>query len=303
MIHLTDAQIERALSPADVLPVVRRAFVDFARGDAAMQTRVRTDAGAMKLSTLGAVIPRQGYVGAKVYTTLAGQFNFVIVLFDGKTGATLATLDANAITRLRTAAVSVVAAQHVAKAAPRTLALFGTGVQAQAHLDAFARAFPLQAVRIVSRGSGDKLLAQARLLGIDAAVTDAPAALRGADIVVTATRSTTPLFDGSLVEPGTFVAAVGSSRPDTRELDDTLIRRAAAIIVEWREQAAREAGDLLLADPAALDWSKVVELGAVLDDRVELRGHADDVVILKSVGVGLEDIAVAGLAYERVVAR
>jgi len=304
VIHISDADVERMLAPRDVLPVLRQAFIDFARGEAAMQPRLRTDSGPVKLSTLGAVLPRQGYAGAKVYTTIAGRFSFVILLFSSESGAPLATLDANAITRLRTAAVSVLAAQRGAQAGASTLALFGTGSQARAHLEAFADAFALREVRIVSRGDAGPLARHAReRLGCDARACDALAALHGADLIVTATRASVPLFDGRLVAPGAFVAAVGSSRPDTRELDDALIGRAARIVVEWREQTAHEAGDLLLADPGVLDWTKVIELGALLDGRIAARTSGDDIVLLKSVGVGLEDIAVAGLAYERVRAR
>lgn len=300
VIHVTDADVERLLAPRDVLPALRAAFIDFARGEAAMQTRVRTDAGAVKLSTLGAVLPRQGYAGAKVYTTIAGRFTFVVLLFSAESGALLATLDASTITRLRTAAVSVLAAEQGARPGASTLALFGTGIQAGAHLEAFAQSFPLRAVRIVSRGDASALVAHARAgLGIDARQSDAAAALDGADLVVTATRAATPLFDGAFVAPGAFVAAVGSSRPDTRELDDTLIARAASIIVEWSSQTLHESGDLVQADPAALGTGKVVELGALLDGRAAARRGEGDVVLFKSVGAGLEDIAVAGLAYER----
>ena len=115
MIHLADEQIDRALEGADVVDVLGRAFAAFSRGEAAMQERIRTEAGPVKLSTMGGVWPAEGFAGAKVYTTIAGQFNFVIALFSAKTGEPLATLEANALTRWRTAAVSVLAAKHLAK--------------------------------------------------------------------------------------------------------------------------------------------------------------------------------------------
>jgi ornithine cyclodeaminase len=121
--------------------------------------------------------------------------------------------------------------------------------------------------------------------------------LKGAGIVVTATRSATPLFEGAWVEPGAFVSAVGSSRPDTRELDDALLQRSARVIVEWREQTLREAGDLLLASSAVRERLDIVELGDVLAGKARARRSADEIVIFKSVGVGLEDVSVAGLAY------
>jgi ornithine cyclodeaminase len=263
-----------------------------------MQERIRTEAGAVKLSTMGGVWPAEGFAGAKVYTTIAGRFNFVIVLFSADTGAPLATLEANAITRWRTAAVSVVAARQFARAGADTLALFGTGVQARSHLEAFARAFPLGSIRIVSRGSGEELAAHARAIArCEVRVTGAREALQGANLVVTATRSVAPLFEGAWVERGAFVAAVGSSKPDTRETDDALIARASAIAVEWRAQTLREAGDLLLADPALLAKVPVIELGEALAGMGASPRAAGDVVLFKSVGVGLEDVAAAGLAW------
>src|SRR5262249_39481688 len=209
------------------------------------------------------VWPGQGYAGAKVYPTIAGRFSFVILLFSSESGAPLATLDANAITRLRTAAVSVLAAQRGAQAGAATLALFGTGIQARAHLEAFADAFALREVRIVSRGDAGPLARHAReRLGCDARACDALAALHGADLIVTATRASVPLFDGRLVAPGAFVAAVGSSRPDTRELDDALIGRAARIGGGWREQTAHEAAGPPVLGPAVPRGVKVVELRA-----------------------------------------
>lgn len=303
MKHYDDAAIDAALAGADVAGTLRRAFVDFARGEAAMQPRVRTDCGPVKLSTLGAVWPGDGYAGAKAYTTIAGRFSFVIVLFSAHTGHALATLDANALTRWRTAAVSTLAAQRFAQSDAGTLALFGTGVQARAHLDAFADAFTLRSVRIVSRGSADALAAHARTRVSDVRVTGPLDALRGADLVVTATRATQPLFDGAWAEPGAVIVAVGSSKPDAREIDDALLARASVVVVEWREQTLREAGDLVQADPAVFADVPIVELGAALSSDCIPRRDSGDVTVFESVGVGLADVAAAGLAYARLEAR
>jgi ornithine cyclodeaminase/alanine dehydrogenase-like protein (mu-crystallin family) len=281
MIHFTDADVERALSGVDIGAALREAFVDLAAGRAAQQPRVRTDAAGIKLSTLGAVLPRRGIAGAKVYTTIEGRFSFLIALFSSRTGKPLATFEANEITRRRTAAVSVLAARHAALKEIAKVAVFGTGVQGRAHADAFAAAYPDAELRIIGRNDGER------------------AALRGAQIIVTATRSPTPLFDGRDVAPGAFVSAVGSSRPDARELDDALLARACTMIVEWKEQTLSEAGDLVLAAPDVRSRLNIVELGDVLAGNVRARENADDIVIFKSVGVGLEDVAVAGLAYRK----
>jgi ornithine cyclodeaminase len=120
-----------------------------------------------------------------------------------------------------------------------------------------------------------------------------------ADIVVTASRSPSALFSGDLLKPGCFVAAVGSSLPNTRELDDRAMARAALVAVEWRDQSLREAGDLVLADPKALPADKIVELGEILAGKARGRACEDEITIYKSVGVGMQDIALAGLAAHR----
>ncbi|HET9653356.1 MAG TPA: ornithine cyclodeaminase family protein [Usitatibacter sp.] len=282
MKHFTDADVDRVLAGAPIEDSLRRAFVALAEGRAAQQPRLRTDAGGVKLSTLGGVIPELGVAGAKVYTTLAGRFSFLIALFSTQTGEPLATFEANAITKWRTAAVSRLAASVAARPEPRAIAVFGTGVQGRSHAEAFSRAYPRAELRIVERRQSGGDIARA---------------LQGADIIVTATRSATPLFDGNLVERAAFVAAVGSSRPDTRELDDTLLSRAARVIVEWREQTLQEAGDLLLAPAELRSRLRIVDLGDVLAGKAPARESGDDIVIFKSVGVGIEDVAVAGLAY------
>lgn len=300
MQHVSDSMIDACVGAAEAQAVLRDAFAAFGRGEAALQERVRTEAGAVKLSTLGAVIPGQGVAGAKVYTTIAGRFSFVILLFSAETGEPLASFDAAAITRVRTAACSVLAAQHLARGDSRVLAVLGLGAQGLAHARQFAQAFVLDRICVHSPHLSD---AQVQALqaecGVPVQACSAADAVAQADLVVTASRSRTPLFDGALLRPGTFIAAVGSSLPTTRELDDTTLARADMVAVEWRPQALREAGDLVLAAPAALPPDKVVELSDLILGRVRGRRSADAITVYKSVGVGLQDVALAGLAWRK----
>jgi ornithine cyclodeaminase len=301
MQHISDDLIDRHVTPEDAQRVMEEAFVSFGRGRAAMQERIRTEAGGVKLSTLGAVIPDQQVAGAKVYTTIAGQFSFVILIFSTEDGRPLASFDAGAITRLRTAACTVVDARRLARPDARTLALFGAGTQGAAHARQLSAALPLERI-LVSDPYADAALAErlSAQCGIPVAFAEPEAAVAQADIVVTASRSITPLFPGAALKPGTFVAAIGSSLPHTRELDDTALQRAAAVVVEWRPQSTREAGDIVLAGPGGLPAGKVIELAEVVLGTVPGRRHRDDIVIYKSVGVGLEDIALAGFAWEKI---
>jgi len=301
MQHITDAMIDATLSPQDALDVLEDAFRQFGQERAAMQERIRTEAGGVKLSTLGAVIPGQGVAGAKVYTTIQGQFNFVILLFSTDDGRPLASFDAGAITRLRTAACSVIAARHLARADARVMTLFGAGTQGRAHALAMARAYDLREIRVVDPYAGPDMAHELqRACGVPVRHCEASDALADADLVVTASRSATPLFSGDELAPGTFVAAIGSSLPHTRELDDRALARAARIAVEWLPQTRREAGDLVMAGEGVLDAAVLVELGALVSGGALGRQGDDEITLYKSVGVGLEDVALAGLAWKRI---
>ncbi|MFJ1299965.1 ornithine cyclodeaminase family protein [Pseudomonadota bacterium AL_CKDN230030165-1A_HGKHYDSX7] len=303
MKHLSDAMIDAVLTPDAAQATLAEAFTAFGTGDAAMQRRVRTDAAGVKLSTLGAVIPGQGVVGAKVYTTIAGQFEFVILLFSALDGRPLATLDAAALTRRRTAACTVLAASKLVPDQPRVLGVFGAGTQGREHIAQLCAGFAFEQVLIndphAPPGLADEL---ARQCGVPVARAEPRALAAQADVLVTASRATAPLFAGDALKAGAFVAAIGSSLPTTRELDDRALMRAHAIVVEWREQTLAEAGDLVLADPRCGVAGKLVQLDAVLAG-TPVRQSPTDIVIYKSVGVGLEDIALAGLAYRRVAER
>jgi len=304
MQHITDDMIDAAVTPQDAQAVLLDAFQAFGRGEAAMQERIRTEAGGVKLSTLGAVIPGQRVAGAKVYTTIQGQFNFVILLFSTEDGRPLASFDANAITRLRTAACSVIAARHLARPASRTLALLGAGVQGRAHALQLSQAYDLQRILVHDPyAPADLADTLARQCGVEVRIAEPEAAVAEADIVVTASRSTTPLFRGEVLRPGTFVAAIGSSLPHTRELDDTALARASVVAVEWLPQTRREAGDLVLAADGVLPEDKLVELGALVTGQAPCRTDDAAITLYKSVGVGLEDVALAGLAWQRIAAR
>ncbi|MGO4396434.1 ornithine cyclodeaminase family protein [Variovorax sp. M-6] len=304
MQHITDSMVDALVTPTDAQQVLRDAFLRFGERSAAMQERIRTEAGGVKLSTLGAVIPGQGVAGAKVYTTIEGRFSFVILLFSTEDGRPLASFDAGAITRLRTAACSVIAARHLARPDARHLALFGAGTQGQAHALQMAAAFGLESIRVCTprpaAGLAESLAGQC---GVPVRLCDADEALDGADIVVTASRATTPLFPGERLPMGCFVAAVGSSLPHTRELDDVALSRAARVAIEWRPQSLREAGELVQAAEGVLPEEKIVELAELVSGQAPGRCGRDEITVYKSVGVGLEDVALAGLAWRRLSER
>jgi ornithine cyclodeaminase/alanine dehydrogenase-like protein (mu-crystallin family) len=225
----------------------------------------------------------------------------VYVLFDAATQAPRAILDGAALTALRTGAVSGLATRHLAVAGASRLVVFGAGVQARSHVEAMRAVRPVERVAVVSRSAPatEALVEELRAAGVDASV-GRPDDVAWADLVCTCTTSPTPVFEGGLLAPGAHVNAVGAFTPDTRELDDDAVRRAR-VAVETREVAMAEAGDLLIPlragiireDHVIADLAEVVAGAAV-------RRSTEDVTVFKSVGVALEDLAVARAAAERV---
>jgi len=301
---ITDAEVAQLVTMREAIHAMAAAFEQFGNGAGSIAPRVRATSQhngvTTMLSALGAALPASGVLGGKVYATVGGRFNFVIVLFSARTGEALATIEANEITRLRTAAASAVALQHLARRDSTVLTLFGTGLQARAHAEAFLLTWPFKQV-LVASGSDAVGLAQsiATEFGVQARPADAAEAVRAADVICTCTRATEPLFDGAWVKPGAFVAAIGASKPQARELDDTLLRRADLIAVEWLTAAQAEAGEFVRAAPGILDATRVVELGKLLVHGTPYTRRPGDIVIYKSVGIGLEDIALANLVWQR----
>lgn len=297
----TNEQVASILTASDSLAVMREAFQHYQQAGA-MQERVRIDAGQTKLSMMGAVVPGIHAAGAKVYTTINGRFTFLVLLFSTEDGKPLAVMEGDTMTEFRTAAVTALAADALARPDAATLAICGTGVQARAHVPALLAVRRFRQVLVAGIDAPDAFAAQIRQQhDIACEVVSFDEAAAGADVLVTATRSPTPLFDGRLVKPGAFVAAIGSSKPDTREVDEHLVQRAARIVVEWKPQAQKEAGDLLLCTPGTFDWNQVEELGAVLSGTAtrDGDGDGDGIVLYKAIGVGLEDVALAEFVWRK----
>ncbi|KRB72967.1 ornithine cyclodeaminase family protein [Noviherbaspirillum sp. Root189] len=296
---ITNEQVAASLTVEDAIGTMRTAFSEYARRGT-MQERVRIDCDKTKLSMMGAILPGINAVGAKLYTTINGKFTFVVVLFSADDGSLLAVMEGDAMTEFRTAAVTALAADALAIKDTKVLGIVGTGVQARAHVPAMlsVREFSEVIVAGIDRPEAfaDEISSR---YSIKCTVGSTASVAAQADVLITATRAATPLFDGHLVKPNAFVAAIGSSKPDTREVGDDLIKRASRIVVEWRQQAMVEAGDLILAQPGLVDWNTVQELSEVLTDCGQGNPSQHGIVLYKAIGVGIEDVALAEFIYSR----
>jgi ornithine cyclodeaminase/alanine dehydrogenase-like protein (mu-crystallin family) len=225
-----------------------------------------------------------------------------VLLFDGETGELRALVDASAVTATRTAAVSAVATRLLARKDARRLAILGSGVQARSHLEAMSVVGAFDEARVWSRTPerASAFAAEAQTSFPVEAVETAEDALRGADVVVTATSSREPIVRREWLSPGAHVNAVGSSIPTARELDvDTVV--AAAVFADARESMVNEGGDYLFAvREAGIGPDHIrAELGEVLIGAKEGRRSDDELTVFKSLGLAAEDLAAAEHVYAR----
>jgi ornithine cyclodeaminase/alanine dehydrogenase-like protein (mu-crystallin family) len=291
---LTEEQIRGLLSYDELIPAIRKALMDFSAGR--VQQPVRTIIPVSSHGGWFGVMPAVygNVMGAKMVTFYPGNAALpkhthmaVLQLFRADSGEPLATMDGRLITEMRTAAVSAVAIDHLAHPQANVLGILGSGVQARSHMRALAGIRSFAEVRVWSRSRDH---AQQFASEIGARVTTAEEAVSGADVVLALTSSPQPILCGRWLRPGAMVCAIGAATPDRRELDEEAMR--GAVVVESRESAMREAGDIVLAKARVS-----AEIGELLNGAQLDRG--DGPVVFKSVGIAVEDIAAAKLVYDK----
>lgn len=283
------------------------------RGEGANPLRwaMRLPGGEGILGMMPGVSGAPEAVGLKVVTVFPGNHGTeydshqgLVVLFDTEHGLPTGILDASEITAIRTAAVSGVATELLARKGASVLAILGSGVQARTHLEAMLLARPFTAVRVYSPNAGNReafARAESARHGIDVeARGTAQDAVADADVICTVTSAREPVLEGAWIAPGTHVNAVGSSIKSTRELDTSSVAMSS-LFVDRRESTLNEAGDFLLAkaDGAIDDGHIRAEIGEVLLGAHPGRESDDEVTLFKSLGLAVEDLAAAHFALER----
>jgi ornithine cyclodeaminase/alanine dehydrogenase-like protein (mu-crystallin family) len=220
----------------------------------------------------------------------------VIALFDSETGSLEAVLDGRYITEARTAAVSAVSLRQLARPDAGVLAILGSGVEARSHLEAFRHVRPFRQVRAWSP-TAEHLRRFAAESGIEPAPS-AEAAVRGAGVVLLATDSVSPVLDDAWVDAGAHVIAIGACRPSQREIDPALVARAA-LFVDSKTAALVESGDVVqsIAEGRIGAGHIRAELGQVVSGAAPGRQTPEEVTLFKSLGLAIEDLAAAALAW------
>ena len=298
----TDMQM-RILSADDVrhcvdmpaaIEAMRGAFAALSGGHATVPVRVALESEKGVSLFMPAHLTDVDQAGAKVVSVNPGNAALGLP-------AIHALMDGTWLTALRTGAVGGLAADLLAREESRTVALFGAGVQARTQLEAVRCVRDIEHVRIFSPSgsSADKLARE--LVDVTAISASSPnEALDGADIVIAATNSKTPVFDSTLIEPGTHVTGVGSFTLDMIEVDPALVQRAR-VIVDQREAIMEEAGEIVAAIREGLvdESVMVAEIGEVVSGRHPGRTSDDEITFFKSVGNAVQDVAVASLVMQR----
>jgi len=312
---LTEEHVKSVLPMADLIATMESALARFSAGDVQQPVRTVLTVGAQKAwwGLMPAYVNDPPTMGAKLVTVFNGNTDrglpthlAMITLFDPDTGALQALMDGSFITEARTAAVSAVSARYLARRDASTLAIIGTGVQARSHLEAYREVRQLRDVRVWS----PKAASRERFVDEMQAHAGAPLrgtatakeAIQGADMVVLATSSPTPVIDASWIGAGSHIVSVGACRPDQREMAPELVARAR-LFVDSRAAALVEAGDIVmgLAEERFTPDHIAGEVGELVLGRVPGRRSDDEVTVFKSLGMAVEDVATADLVYRRAV--
>jgi ornithine cyclodeaminase/alanine dehydrogenase-like protein (mu-crystallin family) len=295
VIHLDDEAVRSALRWDELIAAMERALADFSAGRVMQPPRtwltveegnrfmgvmpvVTIDAMGLKLVSL---YPRNA--GTRVPTVMA-----MVVLMRPDTGEPIAFLEGSVLTAMRTAAVSAAVTKRLASPDSRVLALLGSGVEAKAHLEALSHVRKFDEVRVWSRtrAHAERFAAQH-----GARAMDAESAVRGADVIVTATPAREPILEGAWLKPGAHVNAIGAPMPTWRELDDEAMRNV--VVVDSREAVMQESGDIILSK--ARIYAEVGEIFAG-----STPSPVSETTVFKSVGLAVEDIATAKLVFDAI---
>ena len=312
----TARDIDRALSMAQAIEVVKDAFVQLSLKKA--QSPVRTSLNLKEPGEAALVMPayieESGALGAKMVTVLPWNprvnlpaVQGIVFLFDAATGSPLAILEGTHLTRFRTGAATGAATQVLSRPDSRTLAIFGAGGQAFFQVQGVLAARKMGRVKIFDllperiNELIARLQADPASRGVELLRTATPKqALEGADIVVTATTSSRPVFDGKLLKEGMHINAIGSFKPEMQEVDEETIRRSR-VFVDSLKACLEEAGDLIIPLKKGLIQKAdiLAELGEVAAGKKPGRGSVREITYFKSVGNAVQDVSVAQAVYRR----
>ena len=307
-LFLNEADVRQLLTMPLAIEAVEEAHRELSLGRAVDVPRQRTRLPQTALHILQGALPGRDAIGYKAYTSNRSGVRFLVHVFSASTGVLRVVLEADLLGMMRTGAASGVATRWLARPDAEILGLFGSGWQSEGHLEAIAAVRPLRRVKVFSRNA-ERLAAfcekMSQRLKIEVVAAGSPEeTVRGSDIVSTVTTAATPLFDAKWLSPGTHINAAGSNSLIRREVGEDVLKVSSPIVVDSRESALKEAGDLLPAlEKGRLSERALVELGEVIIGRHPGRSSASEITLFESQGMAIQDISLAvrleALARER----
>lgn len=304
VLHLTEADVESLVDMPVAIAAVERAFEQLAAGQAVNVPRARARGPGLLLHTMSATAEYLGLAGYKAYTTTASTARFHVTVYDLESGQMVALIAADRLGQLRTGAASGVATKHMARADANSVGLLGAGWQARSQLQAVCCVREIGHVNVFCR-SEEKRNRFAEEMTAECGVTveavaSPEAAISEADIVVTATTAREPLFDGQLIAPGTHLNVIGSNQLAKAEVDTACVTAATRVACDRVDQCRIEAGELARAvEAGTFGWADCLELADIVAGSVRGRDNDKEITLFKSVGLAIEDVALAAELIQR----
>ncbi|HLI48844.1 MAG TPA: ornithine cyclodeaminase family protein [Chthonomonas sp.] len=304
-LFLSEKQVSELLTMSEALQVVEEAFRHVAAGEVIQHPRRRIIMPRGIYHMMAAADLKSATFGIKLYTSFPPRTRFLFLLYSSQNGDLLAVMEADKLGQVRTGAASGIATKLLAnRADPLCVGLFGSGWQAETQIEAVCTACTVKQVLVYSR-SPERREAFCNKMGTllqqDISPMESPEeVVRNSNVIITVTNSRSPVFQGEWLQPGTHINAVGSNMLIRQELDIETIRRSDLIVVDSLEQARLEAGDLLPAfERGYFRWEQAMELAQIVHGKHPGRTKPEQITLFKSLGIALEDVAVATHVYKK----
>jgi alanine dehydrogenase len=317
MLVLSEKEVQSLAKVEELIPVLERAHIQYSTGKAVMPVRLVVPLPQIegRITSMPGYLSEDKALGMKVVTFFPNnlkqnlpQILATVMLFSADSGKMIAAMDGNYITAIRTACVSAMATKALANPQSYVLGVLGAGVQARAHIRALTQIRKISEIKIYDIFEASARQLQETLekeIGVKIdIVQSAREAVLDADLLVTVTTAKEPIVKADWLKPGMHINAVGSHRPDLREIDGATLA-SAKIVVDSREAIMAECGDILLAiqEKAITAGSVHAEIGEVLAGKKPGRTSSDEITLYKAVGIAIQDVATAHLVYRKALER
>jgi len=312
MLVLSEKQVQGLIDLEELIGALEEAHIQYSTGKAVMPVRLVVPLAQIdgRITSMPAYLNTDRALGMKVVTYFQKNpahglpaILATIMLFSADNGRIIAIMDGGYITAIRTACISAVATKVLANRETPVLGILGAGVQAKAHILALRRVRDFQRIKIYSPSgiSASRLKNELANEGMEIEVAaTAEETVRTADVIVTVTTAKEPIIDARWLKPGAHINAVGSHRPDLREIDGPTLAHSR-VVVDSRQAMMAECGDILLAiaENAISETDIHAEIGEILAGSKPGRQNPEEVTLYKSVGIAVQDVATANLVYQK----